>query len=212
MTDEERASQVASPTLAPSKTDGTVLKDPATLTAAKRKLSTFFTPEIMQGVREAQEKRANMNKEERSIEIEKTRLRLGMLPIAIVRQMKADDIKRAERAKQRANTSRPSGNDNDAAVHEPLEIDNDTDENENDSNNDNREDNLFSNDSNDDNDKGGYTDPNDNNPGDNSDPDNDYTQSTDDEQTKKKNRSKRKNPHKCHPDSQKFSLGMPENT
>ena len=180
MTDKERASQVASPTLAPGKTDGAVLKDPATLTAAKRKPSTFFTPEIMQGIREAQEKRANMNKEERSIEIEKTRLSLGMLPIAIVRQMKADDIKRAESAKQRANTSRPSGNDNDAAVPEPLEIDDDTDENDNYSDNDNREDNLFSNDSNDNPDKGGYRDhdythgrdnePDDNDPGDNRNP------------------------------------------
>ena len=33
---------------------------------------------------EIQEKRANMNKEERAIAIEKTRLSLGMLPIAIV--------------------------------------------------------------------------------------------------------------------------------
>ena len=70
--------------------------------------------------------------------------------------MKADDIKRAERSKQRGNTSRPSGNDNDAAVPEPFEIDNDTDENDNDSDNDNREDYLFSNDSNNDPDKGGY--------------------------------------------------------
>ena len=104
MTDEERASQVASPTLAPGETDGTVLKDPATLTTAKRKPSTFFTPEILQGVREAQEKRANMTEEERSIEIEKTRLSLEMLPIAIVRQMKVDNKRRAERAKQRAKT------------------------------------------------------------------------------------------------------------
>ena len=116
--------------------------------------------------------------------------------------MKADDINRAERAKQRGNTSRPSGNNNDAAVSKPLEIDDDTDENDNDSDNDNREDDLFSNDRNDDNDKGGYrdpdythtNDPDDNNPGDDSDPDDDYTQSTDDDQKKKKNRSKIKNP------------------
>ena len=62
-----------------------------------------------------------------------------MLPIAIVRQMKADDIKRAERSKQRANTRG-------SAVPKPLEIDDDTDENDNDSDNDNREDDLFSND------------------------------------------------------------------
>ena len=156
----------------------------------------------MQGVRDAQKKRAKMTPEERAIECEKTRMSMGMLPISIVRQMKADDIKRAERAKQRGNTSRPYGNDNNAAVPEPFEIDNDTDENDNGSDKDNREDDLFSNDSNDDNGKGGYRDPNyaqgnepnDNDPGDNSDPDDDYTQSTDDEQTKKKNSSKRKNP------------------
>ena len=96
-----------------------------------------------------------------------------MLPMAIVRQMKADDIKRSERAKQRANNRG-------SAVPEPLEIDDDADENENDSDNDNREDDLFSNDSNDDPDKGGYRDPDDNDPGDNIELDDDYTQSTDD--------------------------------
>ena len=57
-----------------------------------------------------------MTPEERSIEIEKTRLSMGILPMSIVRQMKADDKKRAERAKQRANTRG-------SAVPEPLEID-----------------------------------------------------------------------------------------
>ena len=120
-----------------------------------------------------------MTEEEKAISIEKTRLRLGMLPIAIVRQMKADDKKRAERAKQRANTRG-------SAVTEPLEINDATDENDNDINNDNREDDLFSNGINDDPDKGGYRDPDythgrDNNPddkdpGDDSDPDDNYTQ------------------------------------
>ena len=82
-------------------------------------------------VDESQEKRANMTKEERAIAIEKTRLSSGMLPIAIVRQMKADDKKRAERAKQRAKTRG-------SAVPEPLEIDDDTDENDNYSDNNNR--------------------------------------------------------------------------
>ena len=81
LTDNERASQLAYPTLAPGETDGTVLKDPATLTAAERKSQEFWTPEILQGAREVQEKRANMTEEERAIEIEKTRLSLGMLPI-----------------------------------------------------------------------------------------------------------------------------------
>ena len=94
------------------------------------------------------------------------RLSLGMLPMAIVRQMKVDDKKSAERDKQRANTKG-------SAASEPLEIDNDDDENENDSDNDKREDDLFSDDSNADPDKGGYRDPDDNDPSDNSDPDED---------------------------------------
>ena len=84
LTDGERASQVASPTLPPGKTDRTVLKDPATLTAAERKSQSFWTPEILQGAQEVQEKRANMPKEERAIDIEKIRLSLGMLPVEIV--------------------------------------------------------------------------------------------------------------------------------
>ena len=77
--------------------------------------------------------------------------------------MRKDYRKRTERAKQRGNTKRPSGNDGDAAVPEPFEIDND-----------NRDDNLFSKDS--DNDNGGNdpdydNDPDaDNDPNDDSDP------------------------------------------
>ena len=166
LTDEERASQVASPTRSPSpiippgKIDATIMRDPATLTEAERRSQAFFTPEMMQGVREAQKKSAKMTPEERATNTKNTRLSMGLPPIAIVRQMKADDIKRAERAKQRGNTSRPSRNDNDAAVPKPFLIDNDTDENDNDSDNDNREDDLFSNGSNNDPDKGGYRDPN----------------------------------------------------
>ena len=66
--------------------------------------------------------------------------------------------------------------------------------NENDSDNDKREDNLFSDDSNANPDKGGYRDPDDNYPGGDSDPDKDYSQSTDDKQTKKKKSSRRKTP------------------
>ena len=49
-----------------------------------------------------------------------------MLPIEIVQEMKEDDRKRKERDKQRGNTKRPSGNNGDAAVPDPFEIDNDT--------------------------------------------------------------------------------------
>ena len=113
LTDEERASQVASPTRAPSPTippdeiDATIMRDPETLTEAERRSQAFFTPEMMQGVREAQKKRAKMTPEERTINTEKTRLSMEMLPIAIVQQMKADDIKRAERAKQRGTHKSP---------------------------------------------------------------------------------------------------------
>ena len=126
LTDEERASQVASPTRSPSpkippgEIDATIMRDPATLTEAERRSQAFFTPEMMQGVREPQKKRAKMTPEERAINTEKTRLSMGLLPITILRQMKKDDIKRAERSKQRGNTSRPSGNDNDVAVPEPF--------------------------------------------------------------------------------------------
>ena len=155
LTDDERASQVASPTLPLGETDGTVLKDPATLTEAERKSQEFWTPERLQGVREAQEKRPNMSEEERAIDIENTRLSMGMLPIEIVRDMKENDIQRKERDKQRGNTKRPFGNDGDAAVPNPFEIDNDTDNNDN-NNNNKQDDDLFSKDSDDDN---GVNDP-----------------------------------------------------
>ena len=79
LTDKERASQVASPTRSPSPTI-----PPGEIDDNDPGGSPFFTPEIMQGVREAQKKRARMIPEERATEIEKTRLSLGMLPIAIV--------------------------------------------------------------------------------------------------------------------------------
>ena len=82
-----------------------------------------------------------MTEEERSIDIQEKRA-----------QMIANDRKRAERAKQRANTRG-------SAVPEPLEIDDDTDKNYNNSDNKNREEDLFSNDRNDNLNKGGYRDP-----------------------------------------------------
>ena len=140
LTDEERSSQVASPTsvasptrapsprIPPGKMDGTIMRDPEILTAIERKSPSFWTPEILQGVKDAQKKHAKMTVEERAIAYEKTRLSMGMLPIATMREMRENDRKRAERAKQRGNTSCPSGNDNNAAVPGPFEIDNDTDE------------------------------------------------------------------------------------
>ena len=94
LTDEERESQVASliraqsPKIPPGNIDATIMRDPVTLTAAERKSQALFTPEMMQGVQDAQTKRAKITPEERAIDCEKTRLSMGMLPIAIVRQMK----------------------------------------------------------------------------------------------------------------------------
>ena len=174
-----------SPTIPPGEIDGTVLKYPATLTAAERKSQAFWTPEILQGVQDAQKKRAKMTKEERALDYEKTGLSLGMLPIETVREMREDDRKRKERYKQRGNTKRPSRNDGDAAVLEPLEIDNDTGENDND--NDKRDVDLFSKDSDDDNsgnDPNYDNDPDDDNDlDDDSDLDDEYTQSTNDKKT-----------------------------
>ena len=65
LTDDERESQVASPTrvafptrvasptIPPCEIDETVQKHPATLTAAERNSQAFWTPEILQGVRDA---------------------------------------------------------------------------------------------------------------------------------------------------------------
>ena len=80
LTDEERASQVASPIRSPSPTIPPGEID-ETLTEPGRKAQAFAQQIAAD---EAQEKRVNMNEEERSIAIEKTRLSLGMLPIAIV--------------------------------------------------------------------------------------------------------------------------------
>ena len=145
LTDEERASQVASPTI-PPESEGED-NGPGR--------SPFFTPEVMRGVREAQKRRKTITPEELAIERDETRLSLGLIPMVELRQMKADQKRSAERDKQRANAKG-------SAASNPLEIDNDDDENENDSNNDKREDDLFSDDSNANPDKGGYRDLDDN--------------------------------------------------
>ena len=126
-----------------------------------------------------------MTKEERAIDLEKTRLSMVLLPIDIVQEIK-------ERDKHRGNPKRPyiiiydesSALADQAAVPDPIEIDNDNDDNDND--NDNPDDDLFSTNSDDDN---GGNDPDDDN-----DPDEKYSQSTDDEKKNKNKRSKRKTP------------------
>ena len=64
-----------------------------------------------------------MTKEERAVDFEKTCMSLVMIPIETVQEMKEDDRKRKERDKQRGNTKCPSGNDGDAAVPDPFEND-----------------------------------------------------------------------------------------
>ena len=70
-----------------------------------------------------------MTPEELAIERDETRLSLGLIPMADLRQMKADHKRSEERDKQWANAKGSAASD-------PLEIDNDDDENENDSDND----------------------------------------------------------------------------
>ena len=94
----------------------------------------------MAGVRAAQKRRKTMTPEERAEEIEATRLSMGMLLIAIVREMKASDKRQEERDKQRADAK--------GSIADPLEVDDDDGEEDNDNENDRREDELFSNDSN----------------------------------------------------------------
>ena len=137
-----------------------------------------------------------MTEEERAVDIEKTRLGMGMLLMEIVREMKERDKQRKERDKQRGNPKRPHISTYDetaalaeeAAVPDPIEIGDENDDNDND--NDKPDDDLFSAESNDDSDydNGG------NEPDDDNDPDDEYSQSTDDENKKKNKRSKRKTP------------------
>ena len=97
LTDEERLSQVASPirspspTITPGEIDETLTEEPGSRAQAfARKIAADEAQEKRANMTEEersieiQEKRANMTEEERAIAIEKTRLSLGMLPIAIV--------------------------------------------------------------------------------------------------------------------------------
>ena len=132
-----------------------------------------------------------MTPEERAEEIDATRKSMIMIPLEDLKAMQADHKRQEERDKQRADAK--------GSIADPLEVDDDDYEEDNDNDNDKREDELFSNDSNADPDKGGYrasydnepydndpddNDPDDNDPGGDDDPDEDYSQSTDDEQTK----------------------------
>ena len=67
------------------------MKDPETLTDAERKSQEFWIPKRLQGIRDAQKRRAKMTEEERAEDLEKTRLSMGLLPIDIVREMRERD-------------------------------------------------------------------------------------------------------------------------
>ena len=90
-----------------------------------------------------------MTEEERAVDIEKTCLSMGMLPMEIMREMKQRDRQRKERDKQRGNPKRPPESYDEAAVPDPIEIDDDNDDNDNES--DKLDNDLFSADSDDDN-------------------------------------------------------------
>ena len=97
LTDDERASQVASLTLAPGEEDQTIFKDPVTLTETGRKSQELFnTPERIQGIQDAKARRAKMTKEERAKYLEKTRLSKGLLPKEIILEMRKRDKQRGK--------------------------------------------------------------------------------------------------------------------
>ena len=76
LTDDERASQL-------------MFKDPATLTEAKRQSQALFnTPESIKGIQYAQAARANMNEEEKEAEVDSIRQNMGLLPKAVMTEMK----------------------------------------------------------------------------------------------------------------------------
>ena len=150
LTDEERASQVASPTIPlkiPPQNEGD--NDEGEESDGQ---PPFFGKELMDSARASQKRRKTLTPEQLAIERDATRKSLGLIPMADLRQMKADHKSSAERDKQRADAKGSAASD-------PLEIDNEDDENENDSDNDKREDDLFSDNSNADPDKGGYRAP-----------------------------------------------------
>ena len=96
LTDDERASQVAYQ-IPPGEEDQTIFKDPATLIEAGRKSQEFFnTPERIQGIRDAQKRRAKMTEEERDKYLEKTRLSMGLLPKDIMLDMRKRDKQRGK--------------------------------------------------------------------------------------------------------------------
>ena len=98
LTDEERASQVASrtippvipPVIAPVTAPVIAPEDEGDDEEGEYNggRPPFFTKEVMDGVRAAQKRRKTLTPEERAEEIEATRLSMGMLLIAIVREMK----------------------------------------------------------------------------------------------------------------------------
>ena len=66
-----------------------ILKDPATLTEARRQSQEFFnTPERIKGIQDAQAARAKMTEEEKEEQLENMRLSMGMLPKDIMLAMK----------------------------------------------------------------------------------------------------------------------------
>ena len=78
----------------------------------------------MDSARAAQKRRKTLTPEQLAIERDVTRKSLGLIPMADLRAMKAAHKRQEERDKQRADAK--------GSVADPLEIDNDNDEEEND--------------------------------------------------------------------------------
>ena len=92
LTDEERASQVASRTIPPVIAPVIAPEDEGDDNEGEDNggRPPFFTKEVMDGVRAAQKRRKTMTPEERAEEIEATRLSMGMLPMADLKAMQVD--------------------------------------------------------------------------------------------------------------------------
>ena len=96
LTDDERVSQVAYQ-VPPQEYDQKIFKDPATLTEAVRHSQEFFnTPERIKDIRDSQAAHAKMTEEERAEDLEMTRLSMGMLPKAIMLEMRKRDKQRGK--------------------------------------------------------------------------------------------------------------------
>ena len=93
LTDKERASQVASPTIPPEN------KGDDDKGEESDGQPPWFGKEVMDGVRVAQKRRKTMTPEELAKEVDATRKSMGMIPMADLKAMQADHKRQEERDK-----------------------------------------------------------------------------------------------------------------